>query len=81
MILGNNESFKSKSFAELESKRGNVRRFTIIQIPFVEKKNINFIKVHTCFNRIELPTFPNKILLQDAVLFISNCELFGFGIH
>ena len=66
-------------FAELESNRGNISRFTIVQIPFIEK-NINYIKAHTCFNRIELPNFPNKNLLQDAVLFIANCEILGFGI-
>ena len=66
-------------FAELESNRGNISRFTIVQIPFIDK-NINYIKAHTCFNRIELPNFPNKNLLQDAVLFIANCEILGFGI-
>ena len=38
------------------------------------------MKAHTSFNRIELPNFPNKNLLQDAVLFIANCEILGFGI-
>ena len=66
-------------FAELESNRGNISRFTIVQIPFIEK-NINYIKAHTCFNRIELPNFPNKNLLKEAVEFIGNCQILGFGI-
>ena len=66
-------------FAELESNRGNISRFTIVQIPYVSK-NKNYIKAHTCFNRIELPNFPNKNLLKEAVEFIGNCQILGFGI-
>ena len=68
-----------KGFAELESNRGNISRFTIVQIPYVSK-NKNYIKAHTCFNRIELPNFPNKNLLKEAVEFIGNCQILGFGI-
>ena len=66
-------------FAELESNRGNISRFTIVQIPYISK-NKNYIKAHTCFNRIELPNFPNKNLLKEAVEFIGNCQILGFGI-
>ena len=66
-------------FAGLESNRGNISRFTIVQIPYVSK-NKNYIKAHTCFNRIELPNFPNKNLLKEAVEFIGNCQILGFGI-
>ena len=66
-------------FQELESNRGNISRFTIIQIPYVPKV-INFIKAHTCFNRIEIPLFPNKELLKNAIEFVSNNEILGFGI-
>ena len=66
-------------FAGLESNRGNISRFTIVQIPYVSK-NKNYIKAHTCFNRIELPNFPNKYLLKEAVEFIGNCQILGFGI-
>ena len=66
-------------FAELESNRGNISRFTIIKSNYVSK-NKNYIKAHTCFNRIELPEFPNKNLLKEAVDFVSNCEILGFGI-
>jgi hypothetical protein len=66
-------------FAELESNRGNISRFTIVQIPFVNNCK-NYIKAHTCFNRIEIPNFPTKDLLQEAIEFIGNCEILGFGI-
>ena len=68
-----------KGFAELESNRGNISRFTIIKSNYVSK-NKNYIKAHTCFNRIELPNFPNKNLLKEAVEFIGNCQILGFGI-
>ena len=66
-------------FAELESNRGNISRFTIVQIPFVNNCK-NYIKAHTCFNRIEIPNFPSKDLLKEAIEFIGNCEILGFGI-
>ena len=66
-------------FAELESNRGNISRFTIVEIPFVNGCK-NYIKAHTCFNRIELPNFPRKDLMKDAIEFIGNCEILGFGI-
>ena len=66
-------------FAELESNRGNISRFTIVEIPFVNGCK-NYIKAHTCFNRIEIPNFPSKDLLKEAIEFIGNCEILGFGI-
>ena len=66
-------------FSLLESNRGNISRFRIEMLPY-EKGCKNFIKAHTCFNRIELPNFPNKNLLKEAVEFIGNCQILGFGI-
>jgi len=40
----------------------------------------NYIKAHTCFNRIDLPDFPNKNLLEESINFIVNNEIMGFGI-
>ena len=69
-----------KGFAELESNRGNISRFTIVQIPYVSK-NKNYIKAHTCFNRIELPCFTNKKDLEDAIRFVSENQIWGFGME
>ena len=66
-------------FGTLESNRGEVARFTIMMIPYVAKQK-NFIKAHTCFNRIEVPLFPSKELVKEAVDFVANCEILGFGI-
>ena len=67
-------------FAELESNRGNISKYKINCVEYVPDIK-NFIKAHTCFNRIDLPKFPNKQLVKDAVEFIANCQLFGFGIE
>ena len=66
-------------FNALESNRGNKANFTIesIQYNFGVK---NYIKAHTCFNRIDLPLFPNKEELKEAVNFVSFDEIIGFGI-
>ena len=45
------------------------------------KNEKNFIKAHTCFNRIDLPNFPNERELIDAVKFVSQFEMLGFGFE
>ncbi len=67
-------------FAELESNRGTITKYKINSVDYVPGVK-NYIKAHTCFNRIDLPKFPNKQLVIDAVGFIANCQLFGFGIE
>ena len=68
-----------KGFRELQSNRGNISAFTICEIPYVSGK-INYIKAHTCFNRIEIPNYPSKHLLKESIDFLANNELMGFGI-
>ena len=53
-------------------------KFTIEYIYY--KNNVrNFIKSHTCFNRIDLPCYPNKDELKKEVKFISESQMWGFG--
>jgi hypothetical protein len=40
----------------------------------------NYIKAHTCFNRIDLPNYLLKKHLEEAILFILKNEIIGFGI-
>ena len=64
-------------FEEL-SNNGNKSKFTIQYIFY--KNNIrNFIRAHTCFNRIDLPCYPNKEELKQAVKFVSENQIWGFG--
>ena len=66
-------------FSSLESNRGNTARFTIESIPYVKNKK-NFIKAHTCFNRLDIPYFTEKKELEEAIKFVCNNEILGFGI-
>ena len=66
-------------FEVLESNRGNIARFTIESTTYV-KGCKNFIKAHTCFNRLDIPLFEKKEELVEALKFITNTEILGFGI-
>ena len=67
-------------FNSLESNRGTITRFKIESIPYVKGKR-NFIKAHTCFNRLDIPIFDSKNELKEAIQFISSNEIIGFGIE
>ena len=67
-------------FVALESNRGNVSKFTIQSSPF-ERGKRNFVKAHTCFNRLDIPIFDNKNQLKEAIQFVSSNEIMGFGIE
>ena len=67
-------------FAELQSSRGNISHFTIEYISYVPNKK-NYIKAHTCFNKIDLPNYPNKTELEEAIQFVTEKEMWGFGIE
>ena len=67
-------------FNALESNRGNVSKFTIESIPYIKGRK-NFVKAHTCFNRLDIPNFNNKDELKEALKFISSNEIIGFGIE
>jgi len=66
-------------FSSLESNRGSTARFTIESIPYNSNQK-NYIKAHTCFNRLDIPLFNQKNELKEAILFICNNEILGFGI-
>ena len=66
-------------FASLESNRGSNAKFTFESIPY-EKNKKNYIKAHTCFNRLDIPLFNDKNELKEAILFVCNNEILGFGI-
>jgi hypothetical protein len=66
-------------FSVLESNRGEIAKFCIESVNCIPKK-INFIKAHTCFNRIDLPIFSTEKELKDAISYIINNEIYGFGI-
>ncbi len=63
----------------MESNRGEISKFCIESTNYVLKKQ-NFIKAHTCFNRIDIPIYNNEKELRDSISFIINNEILGFGI-
>ena len=66
-------------FEQLESNRGTISRFTIECIPYIPHQK-NYIKAHTCFNRLDIPNFKTKNELKEAIFFICNNKILGFGI-
>ena len=66
-------------FSALESNRGNVANYTIESIPY-RRGYKNFIKAHTCFNRLDLPIFSTEKELKEAIDFITKNKILGFGI-
>jgi len=66
-------------FSMMESNRGEIAKFCIISLEY-KVGNKNYIKSHTCFNRMELPFFPNIEELKDAVKYVIKGDIIGFGI-
>ena len=66
-------------FKTLESNRGNICKFCITRIEYYPKQK-NFIRAHTCFNRLDLPNFPTREKIKEAIQFAIENETLGFGI-
>lgn len=47
---------------------------------FCVPKSKNFIKAHACFNRIDLPEYRSREEVKEAISFIVDNEIYGFGI-
>ena len=67
-------------FKCLQSNRGNLAPFSISKIKYEEGKQ-NYIKARTCFNRINLPDFPDEAKLLEGIDFVIENEILGFGIE
>ena len=67
-------------FKSLESNRGQIAKFEIVKTEYIAGKK-NFLRAHTCFNRLDLPNFPDKNTLDEAVKFALENEVLGFGIE
>ena len=66
-------------FKSLISNRDNSSLFNITKVTYEHGKE-NFIKAHTCFNRLDIPCYPTKELLYKALKFIVDNDIIGFGI-
>ena len=67
-------------FKSLESNRGQISKFEIVKIEYKEGTQ-NFLRVHTCFNRLDLPEFPDEYSLRQAIKFALENQVLGYGIE
>ena len=67
-------------FKSLESNRGQISKFEIVKIEYKQGAK-NFLRAHTCFNRLDLPNFPDRDTLNEAIKFALENEILGFGIE
>ena len=65
-------------FQNLESNRGELSKFCLNSVPYNKNGN-NYIRAHTCFNRLDLPQFKKKDEVHDAIQFVLK-NITGFGI-
>ena len=65
-------------FQNLESNRGEIAKFCLNSVPYNKNGN-NFIRAHTCFNRLDIPQFKKKSEVHDAIEFVLK-NITGFGI-
>ncbi len=67
-------------FKSLESNRGQISKFEIVKIEYKSGAK-NFLRVHTCFNRLDLPDFPDEYSLRNAINFALENQILGYGIE
>ena len=66
-------------FKKLESNRGEIAKFCLNSVAYNENKKNNYVRAHTCFNRLDVPIFPNQEELHEAIIFVIKNNT-GFGI-
>ena len=66
-------------FKKLESNRGEIAKFCLNSVVYNENNKNNYIRAHTCFNRLDVPIFPNQEELHEAIIFVIKNNT-GFGI-
>ena len=66
-------------FQNLESNRGEIAKYCLNSVPYNKNGN-NFIRAHTCFNRLDVPVFKKKDEVHDAIQFVLK-NITGFGIE
>ncbi len=67
-------------FKSLESNRGQISKFEIVKIEYKEGVK-NFLRVHTCFNRLDLPNYPDEYSLREGIKFALENQILGYGIE
>ena len=65
-------------FQNLESNRGELAKYCLNSVPYNKNGN-NYIRAHTCFNRLDVPQFKKKEEVHVAIQFVLK-NITGFGI-
>lgn len=68
----------SRGFSVLQGNDGNIKKFTIHGI---DTEMSSFPRAHTCFNRIDLPTYDSKEELHEKLRIAVTMSGVGFGIE
>lgn len=63
----------------LESNRGQIAKFCVVSIDYSKGKQ-NYIRAHTCFNRIDLPKYNSEAEVTEAINYAIKNNVYGFGI-
>lgn len=68
----------SRGFGVLQGNDGNIRKFTIHGVPL---HTCLYPRAHTCFNRIDLPTYESKEELREKLKLAVTMVATGFDIE
>jgi len=69
-----------EGFRALQSNRGEYAKFTVESVKY--NKDSPGLSAHTCFNRLELPVYPKKEILEAHIRGILGADFEGvFGIE
>ncbi|OQR99352.1 HECT E3 ubiquitin ligase [Achlya hypogyna] len=66
-----------QGFKGLTSYDGKICYFTLKGIPYMAGM---YPVAHACYNRLDLPLYPEKALLEDAIAMLLQAEPTGFNI-
>ncbi|CAG9330909.1 unnamed protein product [Blepharisma stoltei] len=67
-----------EGFSSLRTIRGDAARFTLEPMNYEENK-LTLPRAHTCFNRLDLPRYPSKEIMEKGLLYVLNNHALGFG--
>lgn len=65
-----------EGFRSLESNRGELSPFCLNSVSYDEKKP--HVVAHTCFNRLDLPIYPDFDTMQEQIELITKMDFEGF---
>jgi E3 ubiquitin-protein ligase NEDD4 len=68
----------ARGFAVLQGNDGNIKKFVVHG---VDRDQYSFPRAHTCFNRLDLPTYTSKKELTEKLKIAITTSAIGFGLE